>query len=413
MRRGSLRASILLVLLTTHAVHVAGKDEGPERIWILTFTQPQANASLEYLEEALPALLTVAFSAAGESHWVVERQQLNTVLAEQSLTLDDLISAETRLRIGKLLGATIMITGSFVPQGEQLLVTMHASNLETGIVVATAEGRGAPGEPGQLVSGLYRKLASGLDRRLPELAPGHIDEAPLANLHFMKGLGHYHSARYSRALAEFMLAVEDAGLADISRLWLANVYVAQEQYAHAYLELTRLTLRESSGVRTADVDAQIRACEKHLSREDAKTILELAMRRASAEQVASTALVTRRPLTSELYLGGRTVNVPLIVYAPAFDGLAVRADLVQLTSTLAMPVVRGIDVLASLSVRPPPDSAFELDWPVVLPSVNRETDFELRFRSSHPRAAGQQPAGRIRLRAYPADRPRQPEELRQ
>ncbi|MGH9383619.1 MAG: CsgG/HfaB family protein [Vicinamibacterales bacterium] len=274
--------TLLMLMTAMPAPHVAWGGDELERIWIVPFKQPQANPSLEYLEEALPALLTVAVSGSGESHSVVERQRLNTVLAEQSLTLDGLISTDTQQRIGKLLGATVMITGSFVRQDQQLLVTMRATDLRTGIVTATAEGRGSARQPGELVGTLYRRLARDLDRRLPDLAPTQMDEAPLSNLHFMKGLGHYHSARYSHALAEFMIAAEDAQLTDIARLWLANAYMAQQQYAHAYLELSRVPNGGSRNVRASEVAARMRACEQRLSPEDLKMIRQLAERAVPA-----------------------------------------------------------------------------------------------------------------------------------
>ncbi|HEU0006209.1 MAG TPA: CsgG/HfaB family protein [Terriglobia bacterium] len=281
MRQWTVHIRVLLVMAT--ALHLAWAGNRPARIWILPFQHPQADSSLDYLEEALPALLAVAISRS-DKHAVVDRQHLDQVLAEQSLTLEGLTSADTRHRIGRLLGATIMITGSFVQQGHELLITMQASDLETGIITATAEARGPTGQPGQLVNKLYRRLAGNLDRWLPELAPDQIDEAPLANLHFMKGLGHYHSARYSQALAEFMLAAEDERLADVSRLWLANAYLAQRHYVHAYLELSRLKGSGSSNPREIEIAAKMRECEKHLTLEDVKIIRELAVRRTQAKE---------------------------------------------------------------------------------------------------------------------------------
>jgi TolB-like protein len=265
------------------ALHLAWAGNRPARIWILPFQHPQADSSLDYLEEALPALLAVAISRS-DKHAVVDRQHLNQVLAEQSLTLEGLTSPDTKHRIGRLLGATVMITGSFVQQGNELLMSMRASDLETGIITATAEARGPTAQPGQLVSKLYRRLAGDLDRRLPDLAPDQIDHAPLANLHFMKGLGHYHSARYSHALAEFMLAAEEEQLTDISRLWLANAYLAQHQYAHAYLELSRLKSSGSSNLRENEIAARMHECEKYLTPEDLKIIRELAVGRTPAKE---------------------------------------------------------------------------------------------------------------------------------
>jgi len=272
-----------VVLLAAMALHLAWAGERPPRIWILPFDNPEADASVAHLEEAIPALLAVAISQS-DQHAVVDRRYLNQVLAEQSLTLEGLTAQKTKHEVGRLLGATVMISGSFMKQGRDLLITMRASDVETGMVAATAEARGPAGQLGRLVSELYRRLARDLGRRLPDLRPDQIDEAPLANLHFMRGLGYYYSARYHQALAEFMQATREKPLADISRLWLANSYLAQEDYDHAYLELSRLRLDGSRSFRRGEVEAKMRACEKHLSAEDVERIRELATRQASAKQ---------------------------------------------------------------------------------------------------------------------------------
>ena len=259
------------VLLMATALHLAWAGDRPPRLWILPFDNPEADASVAHLEEAIPALLAVAMSRS-DQRAVVERQHLNQVLAEQSLTLEGLIAPKTRHEVGKLLGATVMISGSFVKHGQDLLITMRASDLESGMVTATAEARGPAGHVGRLVSDLYRRLARDLGRRLPDLRAAQIDDVPLSNLHFMRGLGYYYSARYNQALAEFLQATREKPLADVSRLWLANAYLAQAEYAHAYLELTRLRLGGSRNFRQGEIEAKMRACEKHLSAEDVKRI---------------------------------------------------------------------------------------------------------------------------------------------
>jgi TolB-like protein len=265
------------------ALHLAWAGDRPPRIWILPFDNPEADASSAHLEEAIPALLAVAISQS-DRYAVVDRQHLNQVLAEQSLTLEGLTAQHNRHEVGRLLGATVMISGSFVKQGPDLLITMRASNAETGMVTATAEARGPAGQLGRLVSELYRRLARDLGRQLPELRADQIDEAPVSNLHFMRGLGYYYSARYNQALVEFLQAAREKPLADISRLWLANAYLAQEHYDHAYLELSRLSLGGSKNFRKGEIEAKMRACEKHLSLEEVKRIRELAPLEASAKE---------------------------------------------------------------------------------------------------------------------------------
>ena len=271
------------VLLTAMACHPTWAGDRPARAFILPFDNPHADASLEHLGELLPALLAVALSRS-DQHAVVDRQHLNQVLAELSLTLEGLTGQNARREVGRLLGATVMITGSFVRRGPDLLITMRASDVETGIVTATAEGAGPGGQHGRLVSDLYRRLARDLGRRLPDLRADQIDEAPVSNLHFMRGLGHYYSARYNQALVEFMQAAEEKRLTDISRLWLASSYLAEQRYDHAYLELSRLRRGASRNFRKAEVEAKMRACESHLSAEAVKIIRDLAALPASGKK---------------------------------------------------------------------------------------------------------------------------------
>ena len=126
------------------------------------------------------------------------------------------------------------------------------------------------------------------------------------------------------------------------------------------------------------------------------------MSAVTAEPFASLALVTARSNPSEPYrfFGGRAVTVPLMIHAPEHEGLAIRAQLVQLTSRLAVPAAAEIDVPLSPHAA---GSGTELDLSVALPSVDRETDFELRFRWFRSRDGVPQAAGRIALRVYPTD----------
>ncbi len=131
-----------------------------------------------------------------------------------------------------------------------------------------------------LVSKLSGRLAPELGTRLPDLRTDQIDSVPLSNLHFMHGLGFYFSARYNRALGQFVQAAEEQELSDISRLRMANAYLAQHPFGHAYLELSKLMRSGSNHLRHNDVKGKMRACEKHLGAEEVKIIAELAMLQA-------------------------------------------------------------------------------------------------------------------------------------
>lgn len=124
---------------------------------------------------------------------------------------------------------------------------------------------------------------------------------------------------------------------------------------------------------------------------------------AAAGSVGGPALVIPRsnPFEPYRFFGDRTVAVPLLVHSPEPEGLSLRAQLVQLTSDLAVPIGGALEV--PLPRDGSPRTRIETEISIPLPAVNRETDFELRIRSRRDRDGVWDAAGRIALRVYPAD----------
>jgi len=124
---------------------------------------------------------------------------------------------------------------------------------------------------------------------------------------------------------------------------------------------------------------------------------------AASQSLGNPALVTPRASRIEPYrfFADRTVAVPLLVHAPEPEGLALHAELVQLTSGFAVPIGAPLDVPLPTGASASPGVEIELSIP--LPAVKRETDFELRFRSRRGRDGVWHAAGRVPLRVYPGD----------
>ena len=124
---------------------------------------------------------------------------------------------------------------------------------------------------------------------------------------------------------------------------------------------------------------------------------------ASAGSFGSPALVIPHPNRFEPYrfFGDRTVAVPLLVHASEPGGLSLRAQLVQLTSDLAVPIGAEREVPLPRDVSP--RTRIEIELSIPLPAVKRETDFELWVRSRRDRDEVWHTAGRIALRVYADD----------
>src|SRR4051812_23465743 len=73
--------------------------------------------------------------ASSASVQVVERERVQALLTEQSLTKAGTIDPQTAIRLGKIIGAQYMITGGFMSDGRGTFVlTARAINVQTSAI---------------------------------------------------------------------------------------------------------------------------------------------------------------------------------------------------------------------------------------------------------------------------------------
>jgi hypothetical protein len=89
---------------------------------------------IKSIEGALVSERLLEALAEGGFVKVVERTMLDKVLDEQKLAASGLVDPATAVRVGKLLGARGMLTGTAMDQGENLEVHVRLLNIETGEV---------------------------------------------------------------------------------------------------------------------------------------------------------------------------------------------------------------------------------------------------------------------------------------
>jgi TolB-like protein len=106
---------------------------------------------------------------------VIERDQLQSILAEQKLTTDKAVDAATAVKVGKLLSVHHMLFGGFVtdPSGTMLL-TVRAVKVETGEIEYVTSGSDKTANLLALIHKVAGKLNAGL--KLPDI-PKQVGEA--------------------------------------------------------------------------------------------------------------------------------------------------------------------------------------------------------------------------------------------
>lgn len=236
MRSG---AGILLVCLTGVPLDDAlvAAAEPPITVAALPLHQASAKESYAPLAEAIADQLLARLSAV-EGLVLVDRAAIDKVLAEQKLSL--LESAADRTRLGRIVGARFVLTGSVTAVGDnEFQLSAHLLEVSTARVARSAKVVARCDQLTEPIDKLAQELADELNLMLPELTADQIDKSPQANLYFMRGLGYYFAKLPDNALVEFMKALAIEPSHARARFWNGMSYFEQGEYEHAKLEFAR------------------------------------------------------------------------------------------------------------------------------------------------------------------------------
>lgn len=115
--------------------------------------------------------------ASNPSVRVVERERIQSLMVEQNLVKSGAIDPQTAIRLGKIVGAQYMITGSFLSNGQgRYILTARAINVETGAILSPTRIDSRGDDVLALMSQLSTKLNT--EMKLPALRVGEAGAAP-------------------------------------------------------------------------------------------------------------------------------------------------------------------------------------------------------------------------------------------
>ncbi|HVM44049.1 MAG TPA: CsgG/HfaB family protein [Gemmatimonadales bacterium] len=179
----------------------------------LTLGQPRDD--YDALRRGL-ASLTVSEVAANPGVRVVERAQLQQILQEQNLGHEGRVDSMSLARIGKLIGARYMVTGTLYDNHGNLRIDTRLFDVETSQILKTESVRGKWDDLYDMVPRLAEQLMH--DASLPPLERHAMDEFRQANpapptqavmaysravLYADRGDTQHAVEQYKRALAAF------------------------------------------------------------------------------------------------------------------------------------------------------------------------------------------------------------------
>jgi TolB-like protein len=130
----------------------------------------KAAADYENFGKGVADLLTTDLAEAGRVR-VVERERIQSILAEQDLVKAGSIDQATAVRIGKLVGAQYVIMGSFITSPrDEIVLTSRTVDLETSVISNPQKVQSKGDDVLALVAELSGRLQK--DMKLPARAVG-------------------------------------------------------------------------------------------------------------------------------------------------------------------------------------------------------------------------------------------------
>ncbi len=158
-------------------VNEVTKDVNAKRIAIIYFDNSSDDKKLDQLKKGLADMLISDLSKVSMLD-VVERARLEEILKEQELNNSAKFDHETATKIGKLLGAEHIMTGSFFELMGRLRIDSRLIDVETGKIIKSEGVDGPTGTFFDLEKSLVTKMVSGFEVELkPEEKEAMEDKA--------------------------------------------------------------------------------------------------------------------------------------------------------------------------------------------------------------------------------------------
>ncbi|PIQ25264.1 hypothetical protein COW36_19985 [bacterium (Candidatus Blackallbacteria) CG17_big_fil_post_rev_8_21_14_2_50_48_46] len=117
--------------LSAQAAQIEKSQTSPLRVVILPFQNISANKDDAWLSDSFSESLTMGLIKV-ESLQLIERSQLGQVMKEQQFGQSALVDESSAPMLGKLLGAEVVILGSFQKVGTELQANVRFVRVETG-----------------------------------------------------------------------------------------------------------------------------------------------------------------------------------------------------------------------------------------------------------------------------------------
>tara|TARA_B110000977_G_scaffold82965_1_gene110866 strand:- start:130 stop:1251 length:1122 start_codon:yes stop_codon:yes gene_type:complete len=205
------------------------KDKNGKRVAILYFDNTSDEKKLDKLQKGLAGMLISDLTNVNMLS-IVERDRLEEIIKEQKLSRTKAFDPETASKLGKLLGAELILTGAYFEMFGSFRIDARFIDVETGEILKSEGVDGETSNFFKLQKQLAWKIIKNLDVKLSEKEKDDLEEAETEQ-----------EVSYETALAySTALDLIDAGETDKARKKLKGIIVDNPNFKPAKEELRKL-----------------------------------------------------------------------------------------------------------------------------------------------------------------------------
>ena len=149
---------------------VFGRLPSPLILSVVYFEDRAGRPDLRWLRKGMADLLIARLTK--DPHLVVvQRERMEEVIREQVFQLTGRVGDDSTVNIGRLLGATVLVTGSFQAVQGQLTLRAQLVGVEDGAIVAAVQAKGPMEQAPSLAQTLVHKVATLVAASTPTPSP--------------------------------------------------------------------------------------------------------------------------------------------------------------------------------------------------------------------------------------------------
>jgi TolB-like protein len=147
-----------------------------------------------------------------QSLQLVERQKINSLIQEMQMSQSGMVSEDTGVKVGKLLGAHFLVFGSYmISFGEKIRIDLRIVEVETGVTIKAEEVTDKISKVFDIIKKLNDKITKDLNIKLTnqekELLNGSATSLDVIE-YFSKGLQLEEAGKINEAKKMYLKALE-------------------------------------------------------------------------------------------------------------------------------------------------------------------------------------------------------------